>query len=462
MLNHRSLKITYTEKTRNRRSIQREEFNYHPLRTAYIKKNQKLKVLLKHMLYGSEEEIINSLKTMPFYEYILIKDDIYEANIVLWAVLRRQLNVLNYLLQEAHRNDKIILDAEDKDKNNCFIYAAFIGNLHLVKAILKLNRNYVDSVNIYGENGLMAAIVGENPEVVRYLLKTHCNLINLSDNEGYNAFLIAAYKNNAEVMTELLAINPELINSVSTENENAFIIRENINTGLLLLSYNIKTLKINNTCNVKKWLALLGLSSKEEFGNLQQQVNDMGRKLIFLHLKIIEEVLSDLLPPEIIEHIVYFFSHPQIADIYPNIAIEYQLKPKYLELLKQRCAREILQESYPDYSLIYSPETDYIKVLEQKVYQALYEKNLPPQDDNQLFLHIPCAEKKHLLTTYYYLNVIPHPVQVIFTCEIKFPPPKHNISTIPQRYKTQLFTSELPNRGLKHLDNLRREGHCLQ
>ena len=462
MLNRRSLKITYTEKNQNRRRMQQEELNYQPLRTAYIEKHKKIKLLLKRMLYGSEEEIIDSLKMMSFYEYILIKDDIYGANIVLWAVLRQQLNVLNYLLQKAHNNDKIILDSVDKDKNNCFIYAAFIGDLHLVKTILKLNPAYVDSVNIYGENGLMAAIVGENHEVIGYLLKTYSNLINLSDNEGYNAFLIAAYKNNEEVMTELLAINPWLINSVSTQNENAFIIKENINTALLFLSYNIKTLKINDICNVKKWLTLLGLSSPEEFGKLQQQVNDMGRKLIFLHLKIIEKVLSDLLPPEIIEHIVYFFSYPQIADIYPNIAIEYQLKPKYLGLLKQRCAREILQESYPAYNLIYSPEINYIKVLEQKVYQAPYNKNLPPLDNNQLFQDTPYAEKKHLLSTSHYLNIIPHPVQVIFTCELKFPLQRYNISTVPQRYKTPLFTSELPHRCLKQLDNLRREGHCLQ
>ncbi|MBA8666480.1 ankyrin repeat domain-containing protein [Holosporaceae bacterium 'Namur'] len=443
--------------------MQQEALNYQPLRTAYIKKHKKIKFLLKHMLYGSEEEIINSLKMVSLHEYILIKDDIYGANIVLWAVLRRQFNVLNHLLQEAPYNNKIFLNSEDKDKNNCFIYAAFIGDLHLVKTILKLNPNYVESVNIYGENGLMAAIVGGNPEVIGYLLKTYSNLINLSDNEGYNAFLIAAYKNNEEVMTELLAINPGLINSVSTQNENAFMVRENINTALLLLSYNIKTLKVNDTCNVNKWLTLLSLSSKEEFCNLQQWVNDMGRKLVLLQLKIIEKVLSDLLPPEIIEHIVYFFSCPQIADIYPNIAIEYQLKPKYLELLKQRCAREILQESYPDYNLIYSPETDYIKILEQKVYQALYNKNLPPTDDNLLFLDIPpYAGKKHLLSASHYLNIIPHPVQVIFTCEIKFPPHRHNISTITERYKTQLFASEFPNRCLKQLDNLRREGHCLQ
>lgn len=280
MLNRRTLNATYIDKTLDISSAELESLNRQPLRITYAKENQLKKLLLKSMLYGSEEKLLELLKRMFTAEYIEIKDDTYGANMVLWAVLRRQYNILNYLFQKAYHDEKILMHSFDNDKNNCFIYATFIGDLNLVKKILKLNPNYINSVNVYGENGLMIAIASEFLEMIKYFLQAHSNLINLSDEEGNNAFLVAAYKDNYEMIIKLLAMDPKLINSANNNNENAFIIRQNINIALLFLSYNIQMLKVNNIYNVKQWFTLLGLSNEEDFSELQQCVNDMGRTLI--------------------------------------------------------------------------------------------------------------------------------------------------------------------------------------
>ncbi|MBA8667409.1 ankyrin repeat domain-containing protein [Holosporaceae bacterium 'Namur'] len=281
-----------------------------------------------------------------------------------------------------------------------FLLAAEYGQVAVMGLILDLNAKCINAIDDMGDSALFIAAKHGKIEVMMYLLSIDQNLIDSINMKGKNIFLYAAEHGRIEVMKYILNKKPELINSVdeNKENEysdyekgfqplNAWASPRDINIAALLMAYDIKGFlppakeqglwqmlggKEKSASYLKRqeilpeWLSLLGLQNEGDFSLLRDEVTNFGKNLIFIGAFSDMRSLNKYMPNEVVEYIVKIAANSLASESrYSNLFSAILKDSEALEQLKQRCAREILQEVYPHFIGNHSPELNYIEELQK-------------------------------------------------------------------------------------------------
>ncbi|KIE05538.1 hypothetical protein NF27_DP00820 [Candidatus Jidaibacter acanthamoeba] len=286
-----------------------------------------------------------------------------------------------------------------------FLLAAVHGQVAVMDYILDLNAKCINAIDDMGDSAFFIAAKHGKIEVMMHLLLIDQNLIDSINMKGKNIFLYAAEHGQIEVMKYILNKKPELINSVDENRENEYSDYEkgfqplnawssprDINIAALLMAYDVKGFlppakeqglwqilgsKPKSISYLRRqeilpeWLNLLGLQNESEFSLLRDEVTNFGKNLLFIGA--FNDMRSNLfslnikyMPNEVVEYIIKIAANSLASESqYSNLLSAILKDNEALVQLKQRCAREMLQEFYPHFIRDHSPELNYIEELQK-------------------------------------------------------------------------------------------------
>ncbi|AIF81619.1 ankyrin repeat protein [endosymbiont of Acanthamoeba sp. UWC8] len=283
---------------------------------------------------------------------------------------------------------------------NDFIYAIEDNDLELVQWLYEKNQNFINSVGRKKSNVFIEAVASGSLEVAQWLYEKKPYFIDSVDETGENAFLVATRRSHFKVMKWLYEKNPNFINSVSKYEKNAYTYVDNysqhkrvkikywllerkpdlfyskdaklefpdISIPLLLLAHGIKGFLSANADELKKYLELLELKSEEQFNLLYDYVDNFGRSLAWIEIN--QSIMLSNIPTEIQLYITNIAISLLVSEsIFPKITSALLKDVKALEILKQRCAKEMLPEGYPKFIKDHSPKINYMEELRKAVIQ---------------------------------------------------------------------------------------------
>ncbi|MCK4651018.1 ankyrin repeat domain-containing protein [Candidatus Babeliales bacterium] len=118
------------------------------------------------------------------------------------AVKRNDIDGVKKLLEEG-----VNPDLRDKENDNALNWAAYLGNLEVVKEIMASisddNIEFIDSIGKYGHTPLMDAIRKNYVDVSLFLLKKRAE-VNIKDNYGWTALHHAVVKGHSKIILALI------------------------------------------------------------------------------------------------------------------------------------------------------------------------------------------------------------------------------------------------------------------
>ena len=128
-------------------------------------KNHSLKRVMELIEEG--EDIDQNDRDFIMYSEFMESHYIIEgATPLIFAIFYRDLGIMKYLLDNGA--DPYI---EDDNGKNSFLWACGVGDVDVIKMFLEFYPDLVNSLNVYGSNGLHIAAGSNNVEVFEYLVK---------------------------------------------------------------------------------------------------------------------------------------------------------------------------------------------------------------------------------------------------------------------------------------------------
>ena len=128
-------------------------------------KNHSLKRVMELIEEG--EDIDQNDRDFIMYSEFMESHYIIEgATPLIFAIFYRDLGIMKYLLDNGA--DPYI---EDDNGKNSFLWACSSGNVDVIKMLVEFYPDLVNSLNVYGSNGLHIAAGSNNVEVFEYLVK---------------------------------------------------------------------------------------------------------------------------------------------------------------------------------------------------------------------------------------------------------------------------------------------------
>ena len=128
-------------------------------------KNHSLKRVME--LIGEGEDIDQNDRDFIMYSEFMESHYIIEgATPLIFAIFYRDFGIMKYLLDNGA--DPYI---EDDNGKNSFLWACGVGDVDVIKMFLEFYPDLVNSLNVYGSNGLHIAAGSNNVEVFEYLVK---------------------------------------------------------------------------------------------------------------------------------------------------------------------------------------------------------------------------------------------------------------------------------------------------
>ncbi|KLI19915.1 ankyrin [Brachyspira hyodysenteriae] len=160
-------------------------------------KNHSLKRVMELIEEG--EDINQNDRDFIMYSEFMDSHYIIEgATPLIFAVFYRDLGIMKYLIDNGA--DPYI---EDDSSKNSFLWACGVGSIDVIKMLVEFYPDLVNSLNVYGSNGLHIAAGSNNVEVFEYLVNDLGIDVN-STNESGNRVLDYAEKDEAiEKLKEL-------------------------------------------------------------------------------------------------------------------------------------------------------------------------------------------------------------------------------------------------------------------
>jgi len=104
--------------------------------------------------------------------------------------------------------------------NNAFLAACDSGNIQNVERLLKIDPTLINSVDNQGVNGFHVACENEYIKLMNLFLEKDRSFLTSTDNHGENAFLKASEEGKIEALKELLKLDPTLIESLDKNGNN--------------------------------------------------------------------------------------------------------------------------------------------------------------------------------------------------------------------------------------------------
>ena len=127
-------------------------------------KNHSLKRVMELIEEG--EDINQNDRDFTMYSEFIDSHYIIEsATPLIFAIFYRDLGIMKYLLDNG-------ADPYIKNENgrNSFLWACGVGNVDVIKMLVEFDSDLVNSLNVYGSNGLHIAAGSNNVEVFEYLV----------------------------------------------------------------------------------------------------------------------------------------------------------------------------------------------------------------------------------------------------------------------------------------------------
>ncbi|MEI0538587.1 ankyrin repeat domain-containing protein [Brachyspira pulli] len=160
-------------------------------------KNHSLKRVMELIEEG--EDIDQNDRDFIMYSEFMESHYIIEgATPLIFAIFYRDLGIMKYLLDNGA--DPYI---EDDNGKNSFLWACGVGDVDVIKMFLEFYPDLVNSLNVYGSNGLHIAAGSNNVEVFEYLVNTLGFDINSTDGDGDGVLYYAEKDEAIEKLKEL-------------------------------------------------------------------------------------------------------------------------------------------------------------------------------------------------------------------------------------------------------------------
>ncbi|ADG72060.1 Ankyrin [Brachyspira murdochii DSM 12563] len=122
------------------------------------------------------------------------------ATPLMFAIFYRDLGIMKYLLDKG-------ADPYTKDDYpynwEAFLWACAVGNVDVIKMIVKFYPDLVNSKHVYDENGLHMAALNNNTEVFEYLVRDLGIDINSTDEDGTGVLYYAEKDEAIKKLKEL-------------------------------------------------------------------------------------------------------------------------------------------------------------------------------------------------------------------------------------------------------------------
>ncbi|WP_157154010.1 ankyrin repeat domain-containing protein [Brachyspira murdochii] len=160
-------------------------------------KNHSLKRVMELIEEG--EDIDQNNRDFTMYNEFMDSHYIIEsATPLIFAIFYRDLGIMKYLLDNG-------ADPYIKNENgrNSFLWACAVGNVDVIKMIVKFYPDLVNSKHVYDENGLHMAALNNNTEVFEYLVRDLGFDINSTDEDGDGVLDYAEKDEAIEKLKEL-------------------------------------------------------------------------------------------------------------------------------------------------------------------------------------------------------------------------------------------------------------------
>ena len=160
-------------------------------------KNHSLKRVME--LIGEGEDINQNDRDFIMYSEFMDSHYIIEgATPLIFAIFYRDLGIMKYLLDNG-------ADPHIKDENgrNSFLWACGLGNVDVIKMLVEFYPDLVNSLNVYGSNGLHIAAGSNNVEVFEYLVKDLSIDVNSTNEYGKKVLDYAEKDEAIEKLKEL-------------------------------------------------------------------------------------------------------------------------------------------------------------------------------------------------------------------------------------------------------------------
>ncbi|WP_232473682.1 ankyrin repeat domain-containing protein [Brachyspira murdochii] len=120
------------------------------------------------------------------------------ATPLIFAIFYRDLGIMKYLLDNGA--DPYI---KDDNGNNSFLWACGVGNVEVIKMLVEFYPDLVNSLNVYGSNGLHIAAGSNNVEVFEYLVNDLGIDVNSTNEYGNRVLYYAEKDETIEKLKEL-------------------------------------------------------------------------------------------------------------------------------------------------------------------------------------------------------------------------------------------------------------------
>ena len=160
-------------------------------------KNHSLKRVME--LIEDGEDINQNDRDFTMYsEFIDYHYIIESATPLIFAIFYRDLGIMKYLLDNG-------ADPYIKNENgrNSFLWACGVGNVDVIKMLVEFDSDLVNSLTVYGSNGLHIAARNDNVEVFEYLVKDLSIDVNSTNEYGDKVLDYAEKDETIEKLKEL-------------------------------------------------------------------------------------------------------------------------------------------------------------------------------------------------------------------------------------------------------------------
>ena len=160
-------------------------------------KNHSLKRVME--LIGEGEDIDQNDRDFIMYSEFMESHYIIEgATPLIFAIFYRDLGIMKQLLDN-------VADPYIKNENgrNSFLWACGVGNVDVIKMLVEFDSDLVNSLNVYGSNGLHIAAGSNNVEVFEYLVNDLGIDVNSTNEYGNRVLYYAEKDETIEKLKEL-------------------------------------------------------------------------------------------------------------------------------------------------------------------------------------------------------------------------------------------------------------------
>ena len=160
-------------------------------------KNHSLKRVME-LIEEGEDINQNDRDFIMYSEFIDSHYIIESATPLIFAIFYRDLGIMKYLLDNG-------ADPYIKNENgrNSFLWACGTGNVDVIKMLVEFYPDLVNSLTVYGSNGLHIAARNDNVEVFEYLVKDLSIDVNSTNEYGEKVLDYAEKDETIEKLKEL-------------------------------------------------------------------------------------------------------------------------------------------------------------------------------------------------------------------------------------------------------------------